>query len=387
MTRRSTVLVALPILALACDVPISPITEGDSYRTPPPATYISGTIEVLDGITSAPGGPTILFRFDCDNPPPPAGTGRPVDMVVIPETAFESAKADFTMPSVPADSCALLTGYIDRDRDFDLLYSVTVQPTSGDLAFSSRIVEIGSPDDTGWVSPGEGVAIRADTIVPLDKPAFDIIFRNAPPPDELPEGIFFDFVIGSVGTQFIEVYAKELESEIQDVESTLFTFIFAPDLDENGLPDDLSGTGFSDLLSPTVVFRKLDDSDPTGLTLDTENPIIIPAAALPFEPPFGGVPEWDLLGISIALGLPYDGVAQFTYDRMLVAVRELVLIDRATRTTQSIRDFEEETGRDVTGTYQMMVMNSTGQLWTIPNELVEFGHPDQGLRMRVLRGE
>ncbi len=379
-------LFAVPLLAVACDVPLDPITEGDAYTTPPPATYIQGSIAILDGITSAPGGAAIVFRFDCENPPPPAGTSSPVDMVVVPESAFSAGTAEFTLPEVPADTCSLLTGYIDRDRDFDLFYSVTAQPTAGDLAFTSRTVEIGSASESGWVTPAEDIELRADTLVPLDKPAFEAVFRQAPPPEEMPEGILFEFDIGTLGTQFIELYPRDLTSDVQDVEGAQFTVIFAPDLDEDGQPDDLSGTGFADLLYPTVVFRKLADADPTGLTLDAENPIIIPAAGLPADPTNPFAVEWNMLAVSQSLGLPYDGVATFTTDRLLLAMRELVLIDRATRTTQTIEDWELETGRDATGTYQMMVMNSSGQLWTIPNELGALGIPDQGLRVRVNRG-
>ncbi len=378
-------LLALPLLAAACDVPLDPITEGDAYTTPPPATYISGSIEVLDGITSAPGGAAILFRFDCANPPPPVGTGTPVDMVVVREADFLAGIAEFTIPSVPADSCSLLTGYIDRDRDFDLLYSVTVQPTGGDVAFTSRVVEVGAASETGWVTPAENIELRANVVVPLDKPAFEAVFRGAPPPEETPEGILFEFELGTLGTQFIELYGRDLTSDIQDVEDARFTIVFAADEDGDGMPDDLSGTGFADLLSPTIVLRKLDESDPTGLTLDADNPVIIPLAGLPFEPPLGLDPEWGLLAMQNELGLPFDGVSEFTNDRLLVAMRELVLIDRATRTTQPIGEFEAETGRDVTGTYQMMVMNSSGQLWTIPNELADFGLPDQGARVRITR--
>jgi hypothetical protein len=386
MMHRLIPLLALPLL-VSCEVPIDTITDSDAYTTPAPGTYIGGSIEVLDGITSEPGGAAILFVFDCDNPPPPVGTGSPIDVVVVAESDFTAGQASFTVPGVPAESCSLLTGYIDRDRDFDLFYSITAQPTAGDLAFTSQTVVIGAASATGWVDPAENVLLRAEQTLLLDKPAFDAVFRGAPPPEETPEGILFEFDIGTLGTQFVELYTRDLSSEIQDVDSTAFTVIFAPDLDENGLPDDLSGTGFADLLSPTIVLRKLDDSDPTGLTLDADNPIIVPMAGLPFEPPLGMNAEWGMLAKHIELGLPFDGVSGFTNDRLLVAMRELILIDRATRTTQSIEDFELETGRDVTGTYQMMVMNSTGQLWTIPNEVAAFGHIDQGLRVRINRGE
>lgn len=378
-------LLLLPAL-IACEVPLSPITEGDAYTTPDPSTYISGTIEVLDGITTAPGGPAILFRFDCDAPPPPAGTSGPVDMVAIPESAFVSGRADFTIPGVPADSCSLLTGYLDRDGDFDLLFSVTTQPTAGDVAFVSQEVTIGPASATGWVTPVEGLQIRAQTLVPLDKPYFEAVFRNYEPEPENPEGLLFDFELGSLGgTQFIELYADSVSSDIQDIDNSLFTVVFAPDLDEDGLPDDLSGTGFADLIFPTVIFRKLDESDPTGLTLDEENPIIIPMSGMPSDPFNIFDTEFNMLAIASELGLPFDGVAQFTSDRLLLAMQELILIDRATRTTQPIADWEAETGGDATGLYQMMVMNSTGQLWTIPNELPAFGYPEQGYRMRISR--
>lgn len=378
-------LLLLPVLT-ACEVPLSPITEGEAYRTPEPATYIAGTIEVLDGTSREPGGPAILFRFDCDAPPPPTGISGPLDIVAIPESAFAAGVANFTIPGVPADSCSLLTGHLDRDGDFDLFYSMTTQPTAGDLSFVPREVSVGPADAGGWVAPVEGLQVRAETVVPLDKPCFEAVFRDYEPPPGQQEGILFEFELGNLGgTRFIELYADGLDSDIQDVDDPLFTVVFAPDIDQDGLPDDLGDDGLPDLLFPAVVFRKLDEDDPTGLTLDEDDPVIIPLSGLPMDPldPLGT--EFDMLTIALESGLPFDGTSPFTTDRLLLAMQELVLVDRATRTTRTVADWEAETGGDATGLYQMMVMNSSGQLWAIPNELAGFGIPEQGRRMRITR--
>ena len=88
------------VLLTACEVPLAP-----TDFTPAPATRIEGVVEVdVDG--GAPGGPAILVRYDCANPPPPVGTGTPADFLVVEESAFQHGRDHMQIRQLGADAGA-----------------------------------------------------------------------------------------------------------------------------------------------------------------------------------------------------------------------------------------------------------------------------------------
>ena len=375
-TVRSIVpaLAALAPLTFAGCTPDIVAVPGD---TPDPSIYLSGSVDLVD--ESVPGGPGLLFRYDCDNPPPPAGSGSPVDFVVIPEDRFVDGTAEFTFPQVPFGSCAILTGLIDRDKDFDIFYSVTNQVTAGDLAITATTLQVpeaveGQTD----MDPITGISLRAETVVPLERPAFEVVPGVL---DSSPVVMSLGASPGSTPTKFLEIQTTDIASSIVDVESPLFTLVLEADHDGNGWPDDLNGDTVPDVKWPRVLLFRLDPDDPLGLTR-ADPPVVLPGVVLPLDKDdaFDFTDNYVLR--AQAGGLPYDGASVMPVPRLHVAVPPLVVTDLATSATAPIEQVLAE-GTEVAGDYQVLVMNSTGQVWQLPNELAEDGMEAQGVSFRV----
>ncbi len=363
----------LLLLLAGCDVPLAP-TEA----TPPPATRIEGVVEVeIDG--GAPGGPAILVRYACDNPPPPVGTGTPLDFVVLEEDRFEHGRAPFVFPQVPPNACVLMTGFLDRDRDFHYAFGVTGQVTAGDVAIGQVIVETGFADGE-YIEPVLGVTLRAEQVVPFDRPVFSYRVVGA---EEDGATVPVGPIVGSTPTTYLDFTAAPFESELIDQTSPLFTLVLGPDADEDGWPDDNNGDGVPDVAWPRVLFFKLDPADPAGLTRQ-DPPVLLPGVVLPFDTNDAMDLSTNRIEQARALGLPFDGASVLPVSTMRVALPPLVVTDLATRSTVDLEAFAAS-GTDVLGDYQVLVMNSTGQVWNLPNELAGYDVPGQDTAL-VLEG-
>ena len=362
----------LALLLLAgCDVPLAP-----TDFTPLPATRIEGEVEVaIDG--GAPGGPAILVRYDCANPPPPVGTGTPLDFVVLEEDRFEHGRAPFIFPQVPPDSCVILTGFLDRDRDFNYAFGATGQVTGGDVAIAQEVVRTGSADGE-YIEPILGVQLTAAQVVPFDRPVFAMTLVGAEDADvTLAVGPH----PGSTPTVYLDLVATPLESDLIDQPNPLFTLVLGPDADDNGWPDDNNADGAPDVLWPRVLFFKLDPSDPTGLTRQ-DPPVLLPGVVLPFDTNDAMDLSTNRIEQARAAGLPFDGASVLPVGSLRVALPALVVTDLATRSTVDLEAFAGS-GVDVLGDYQVLVMNSTGQVWNLPNELAGFGVEGQDDRLHL----
>lgn len=353
----------------ACTVPVQPTAE-----TPDASTWIGGTVELAeaDG-AGVPGGPTFVFRYDCADPPPPAGTGRPVDFLVIDEAAYTSGRADFVFPQVPPATCATLTGFVDRDRDFDPFVSVANQVTAGDLAISQVTVATDALDpDEDTLAPVADVRLRAETSVPLDRPAF--VARGVD--GELGATVALGPAPGTTGNTLLTLTATSVSSDAVTAEDPRFTLVFAPDADGNGWPDDHNGDGLPDVVWPRVLFVSADPSDASGLTQD-DPPTVLPGVVLPLNPANAVDLDTNFVLTQRLAGLPFDGAAVLPVGQLTVVLPPLVVTDLDTATTAAIEGVE-----DVLGDYQIVVMNSSGQTWTVPNELAE-AEASQGARVTV----
>ncbi len=375
MKAQPILLAAVTLLLLpACEVPVA----GNTY-TPEPATYISGTVRLDDG-SDEPGGPAILFRFDCAAPPPPAGTGSPLDFVVVAEESFEAGSAPFTFPLVPATSCHIIGGFVDRDRDFHYAYSVTSQASAGDLAVSARVVEIGEAAEGGeWIEPATGLVLRAETLIPLERPAFEptgLLSSEAAAPT-----LSLDPTGQPLADALFQLRSHEVRSDFVDVTAPVFTVVFAPDGDGDGLPDDLNGDTLPDFLWPKLVIRRLDPSDATSQTF-SDPPVHLAAVLLPLNPLDSEDTESDLLTQALGLGIPMDGVSILPATRLTVLVPGLVVTSLEPLEMVPLGEIASS-GVEVTGRYQLLVMNSTGQTWSLPNELSLYGDSSQALPLLV----
>ncbi len=363
---------ALVLSAVACEVPIQ-ATSG----TPDPATWIGGTVWIQDGGDGSPGGAVILFRYSCDEPPPPSGFGRPVDFLVLSEEEFEGGAANFVFPGVEADVCALLTGFADRDRDFHYAYGVTSQPTAGDLSITPRTVQTGIVDGE-YIAPVEGVVLRAETVVPLERPAFQLLdLAGVPANPSLPIAS-----IGVTQSALFKVAALDIRSDLVDVNTPVFTVVMAPDGNGDGLPDDLNGDGMPDVVWPQVLVRRLDPNAPSGLEVE-EPGVLLPGVVLSVNPLDPTDAESNLTALAAAQGIPFDGQTPLLRSELIVAAAPQVVTNLEPLELVSL-DAVYASGGEVTGGYQVLVMNSTGQLWNLPNELTAYGIDGQDGRLEVL---
>jgi len=366
------------VLLFACE----PEVFSNAY-TPEPASFISGIVRLDDG-SDEPGGPAVLFRFDCDDPPPPTGSAYPVDFVVVPEASFDGGAASFVFPFVPANSCHILSGFVDRDRDFHYAYSVTSQASANDLSLTATVVEIGeAAEGSEWIEPAEAVILRGETSIPLDRPAFEptgIQSSAAAAPR-----LYLDPAGHPLGDAMFRLRSHEVRSDLVDVDAPVFTVVFAPDGDEDGLPDDLNGDTLPDILWPRVVIRRLDPTDASSQNLAVPS-VHLAAVVLPLNPMDPEDQDSALLSQLLSSGLPLDGASMFLATQLTVLVPGLVVTSLEPVELSPMSELAS-TGAEVTGRYQLLVMNSTGQSWSLPNELSQYNDENQGLPMLVEIGE
>ena len=366
--RRFGVLLALLAAGLmACDVPVHPTDDA-----PAPATRIDGTVEVLVS-SGYPYGTAVLFRWSCANPPPPMGSGSPVDFLLVPETEFVEGSAPFTFPSVPPDTCSILGGFIDRDRDFHYAFTSAGQATAGDVSFGFVEVTTGSADGD-WIEPITDVEVRAETIEPWDRPVFTLLDAAAGDDDDSAEvvgplwpSMTLDGDPAAINQLFTTLDVEPLRTDLGDHDLPRFQVIFGTDEDGDGLPDDDNGDGLYDVDWPRVLLFRLDPDDPTGLT-ESDPRVVLPGVVLPLNPFAPLDDSVNLLGQAFAEGVPFDGSARMAATKMLIVVPDLVVTNSEPLELAPI-EAVQATGIEVTGRYRVLVMNPTGQLWYVPNEL------------------
>jgi hypothetical protein len=352
-------------LAAACAVP-----QGGTDATPPASTYVSGTLRIDDGSGStAPGGSAVLFRYACDDPPPPQGSGLPDDFLVVPEEEFHEGEARWTFPTVPGGLCILLTGFVDRDRDFHYALGVTAQPTAGDLGISAVPVQTAAAEPgSQWIEPSTGVLLRAELPVPLERPVF--VYADLTT-GEAGGAMTLGPVPGTTANSYLELSATPLETELVEAGQPYFTVILEADGDGDGWPDDNNGDGAPDVRYPRVLLFRLDPEDPSGLTR-AEPTTLLPGVVLPLhiEDPFDL--SSNLVLQAMATGLPFDGATPMLATSLRVVVPPLIVTDIASAATAPAEPFHA-TVSPVDGDYQVLVMNSSGQVWNLPNELGALG--------------
>ena len=184
---------------------------------------------------------------------------------------------------------------------------------------------------------------------------------------------------GTTPPVYTTIDVLEVESELVELDPPLLTLVFEADVDEDGLPDDLNGDGLPDVIWPRVLFQKLDPEDESGLALAEGGPML-PGVIVPLDPADPGNPETNLVLQAAGLGLPFDGVSSMLVEDLTAVIPALALefTDGTTATLSPLEPY----GDTARGTYQVLVMNNTGQLWTIPNELA--GADVDGQQQRLL---
>ncbi len=229
----------------------------------------------------------------------------------------------------------------------------------------------------------EDITVVLSTDVPLDRPSFLVTPTHestgiSPCGAPLDAGAGLALAVGK-DTDFAlpydvlcaEVSALPLSTALVDVEAPAFTLVFAPDGDGDGLPDDLNGDTAPDVLWPRVLFLRLNPDDETSLTTADEPPVVIPGVVLPQDP--NDQASHNHLVSYLTAGMPLDGETVFPVDHLNVMIPEVVVTDADVVPPETAPLDQVALTTEVGGGYQVLIMNSTGQLWSTPNELGALG--------------
>lgn len=284
----------------------------------PPGGALRGRLEV-DTTSVAPG---YVIAFRAADPPPPAGTGRPVALAtVVTSTLTQSGRSgEFVLRGLPPDNY-ILSGLYDLDGDFSPLVPILAQPTAGDMVGAyAGVLQVGLEPSN------EEVILRIGTRLPVERPAFAIV--NAPvrlSRRPIP--------------QSFEIERHPIAALGMDPARTRFLVSFSSnpptDVDTDHLPD----------LYPRVILTRMIDGPAPERAIDDPERIIIPGIVEPL--PF--------------LTAVTNGVPLVPADRLRIIVPPVAFKVGPTGSRTPVSPTPA-------GRYRVNVLSPTGQTWSVPSE-------------------
>ncbi len=386
----ASLVVGLLILS-GCDPEV--VGNRDSVPT---QSSISGTV-IVDGAVT---GDVVLLLYMCDEPPPPRGSAKPMDFILVPSTEFVNGEAEFIFPNIDpgADAtadgdalanCYLMSGFMDADHDWTPFYDVAGQPTAGDIMSGENEIDVyGALEVGGFPEPVTDVVIKLETPIEHDRPVFDMVMTHTSTGAskcgvELEEPGPLTYAVGKQ-TDYDSPYdmacatmsALPISTPVVDQSDPMFHIVFEPDLDGDGYPDDTNGDGtIGDVKYPRILFVRLDPDDPTKLTRAGDT-VILPGVVFPADLTDLGNPYTNPLSAYLAKGLPFDGETGIYSPELKFALPELVVANPYVTPPETvpIPDYMDQYPTvDVLGEYQINVVMATGQIWYTPNLLMGYG--------------
>lgn len=305
----------------------------------------SSRIEGTAIVNSTARGRVLLFLYDAANPPPPAGSGAPVNFAVVPsEVIFGSAvdgdPGPFAAPfafSLVSPGRYLVRGFVDDRDDFIPQYSVANQVNAGDVGGAAldaatrapRVIAV-ETDASGAPLPVTGVPVTfSDSLkVAVDRPAFEV----SPASLEL------------TGPASVTLKVKRIDTDQAFVPSPVFLASLV-DSNGDGAPDDSDGDGIPDFW-PRVVVRKIAD----GSLLADE--------AVALQAGF----DFSSFQSELVDGSGKVKTAPTPRSQLSLSIRP-----RAFDISNPSKPVPLEAVPP--GRYSITVIQSTGQTWRVPNEL------------------
>ncbi|MBN1209390.1 MAG: hypothetical protein JXB05_31350 [Myxococcaceae bacterium] len=388
--RLLTGLTLATLLTLGCEPPEVVSTQDRQQRTR--AARIEGNV-IVQG--SARGN-AVVFLYAAERPPPPQGSGRPVAFALIPKEELFGSDLDtkstgpfaapFTFPLV-SPGRYLLRGFIDVDTcragkepchgpDFIPWFNVTAEPNVGDVpgaavdpqTLAPRVVEVREGED-GTPLPVLGVSVSFSEAAALraDRPSF--VVEGATPIE----------LNGGVKT------FKLRAAPMPDVNLTAPVFLVRfMDEDRDGAPDDTNKDGIPELW-PRVVIRKLANGGGIAEENDLDNNGQLDAKGVEYTPQVGtsdGEPDLVVLaaGLVPTTFLPElidSSTGQPRMDAVIPASELTVAVRPSAINARDPSNPVTLAGLPA-GRYAVIVIQSTGQVWRVPNELSP-ELPDLGL--------
>ena len=349
MNRRiaTALLVAL---AAACDKPLTapgldllncPSDGGDCSSGDLPGV-ISGSVVY----TGTSRGDAVLLLFDQAHLPPPDGNATSaVALARVPAaTLFANAQpgsigpfsSPYVFTQVPAGRTYQIRAFIDAAGEFDPFFDFTQQPRAGDpvggygtIGADGQPRLLGVPVEAGKASSGINVALTRS--LPFDPPSF--VIKGAVP--QIDQSI----------DRPVRLQLQTVNLGVQKATFTRAHFGVEFDRDATGANKHTFGDGLDDVF-PKVVLRQLTSFDETGAEVPAADPALIPAQVNPVA----------LLPLLAVRGADAGPLAADTLDVLIqpFAVRAANL---------------EPLPLIPKGKYQIVVIEKSGQVWTMPNSL------------------
>jgi hypothetical protein len=376
-------LILSTLLASACDTP--PVVPTKDKQQQMKAARIEGSVVV----TGPARGNAVVFLYDAERPPPPQGSGRPVAFTLIPQEELygsdlaNNTTGPFTAPFIfplVRPGHYLLRGFIDVDMcrtsappchgpDFIPWYNVTAEPNVGDVAGAAvdlatrvpRVIDVGVTGDEVPV-PVLGVTVSfSDTsTVTADRPAFEVL--GATP---------IEATSGPLG---VKLRSRPIRDGAVHLNAPVFLVRFVDD-NKDGVPDDANRDGAPDLW-PRIVVRKLADTG-TGFLdeNDLDNNGVLDVQGVDYLHEDGTQDTLPDL-VVLAAGILPDTLPPGLFDTEGRPIMTAVL--PVPELTLGIRPFAVDVRNPASparlknlppGRYGVTVVQYTGQVWRVPNEL------------------
>ncbi len=330
-----------PEVAPGLDVLICPADGGDCALPASPGV-ITGNV-VYSGTAR---GDVVILLFDKASLPPPDGSGTSAAAVArVPEaTLFANAiagssgpfSAAYTFTQVPANRSYQIRAFIDATHEFDPFFDFAQQPRAGDPAGGYGALDANGQPQLLFLAMAPGQIASAINValtqqLPFDPPSFEVS-------GDLP-------VLDQAMDRPVRLRLKTVNLGVKGATFARAHFGMEFDLDPCGNRRSSFGDGLDDVF-PKVFLHQLTMFDDHGKEVTAIDAAVIPARVV-------AIAQLPLL---TALAPGAAPLAVDTIDALIepFAVRAATLAPLPVVPK---------------GKYQIVVVERTGQVWTLPNSL------------------